>query len=74
MVKEFTGKGATDFGIEGYNMPKQGSPTKHARATINKNKTPGPIEAEAKYRRNFPGAGAYTLPHDLPWNEQFAAK
>ena len=73
IIQEFTRKGSQDFGIAGYNMPKSGSPLKTSKATINKNKTPGPIEAEAKYRRNFPGAGAYTLPHDLPWDEQFKA-
>ena len=52
-------------------MPKTESPKKGNQAgIIPKNKLPGPIEAEARYRKNFPGAGAYVIMHDKPWNEQ----
>ena len=58
------------MGIEGYQMPKSGSPRKISSSVIPKNKSPGPIEAEAKYRKQFPGAGAYVHPFERPWNEQ----
>ena len=41
---------------------------------IPRNKSPGPIEAEAKYRKQFPGSGAYTIMHDKPWNEQLSPR
>ena len=75
MVNAITKTGGTDFGIDGYNMPKVGSARKvNIAGVIPKNKTPGNIEAEAKYRKQFPGAGAYTLVHDKPWNEQLTPK
>ena len=43
-------------------MPKTESPSKVKSSIIPKSKAPGVIEKEAKYRKNFPGAGAYTLP------------
>ena len=59
MVRELKNKGASDnFGIEGYTMPKSGSPKKTKIAgVIGRNKSPGPIEAEIKLRKNYPGAG-----------------
>ena len=36
---------------------------------IGKNKAPGNIEAEAKYRKQFPGSGAYVLTHDKTWDQ-----
>ena len=51
-------------------MPKSGLPARGRSGVIPKNKTPGPIESEARYRKQFPGAGAYSLVHDKPWNEQ----
>lgn len=70
MVREFTKRGSQDFGIQDYNLPKSGLPQRGRSGVIPKNKTPGPIESEARYRKQFPGAGAYTLKHDKPWNEQ----
>ena len=51
MVQEFTKKGSDDYGVEGYTMPKSGSPLRIRNSVIPKNNSPGPIEAEAKYRR-----------------------
>ena len=52
MVNAITKTGGTDFGIEGYNMPKVGSQKKVTiNGVIPKNKSPGNIEAEAKYRK-----------------------
>jgi hypothetical protein len=51
-------------------MPKNGSPKKTANGVIPKNKSPGPIEKEANYRKDFPGAGAYSVMEDIPWNER----
>ena len=69
MVKQFSRKGSQDFGIEGYQAVKHGPDRKKSlNGMIPKNKTPGLIESEARYRRNFPGAGAYTLKHDKTWD------
>ena len=73
MVREFTKKGSTDeFGIEGYVLPKgESSPKKKlAGGFIPKNKMPGPIESEMRFRRNYPGPCQYTLPQDKTWTEQ----
>ena len=70
MVNAFTKRGSQDFGIDGYNMPVSGSPKKTSSGVIPKNKSPGPIEAEAKYRKQFPGSGAYTLREDKTWADQ----
>ena len=51
-------------------MPKSGSPRKVSNGFIPKNKSPGPIEAEAKYRKQFPGSGAYTILEDKTWGDQ----
>ncbi len=52
-------------------MPQSGSPRKTSvNGVINKNKSPGPIEKEAQYRKDFPGAGAYNQLEDIPWNER----
>lgn len=48
---------ASSFGLEDYEMPTTGLIAKAKQVAINKSKSPGPIEAEAKYRKNFPGAG-----------------
>ena len=71
MVKEFTrrGSGGNDFGMEDYNMPKSGLPLRNKSGVIGKNKSPGPIESEARYRKQFPGSGAYDLFHDKTWTE-----
>ena len=55
-------------------MPKTGLPIRGRSGVIPKNKTPGPIESEARYRKQFPGAGSYSLKHDKPWNEQVEAR
>ena len=69
MVKQFSRKGSQDFGIEGYQAVKHGPQRKGSlNGMIPKNKTPGLIESEARYRKNFPGAGAYTLKHDKTWD------
>ena len=52
-------------------MPKSGSPQKVKSSIVPKSKAPGPIEMEAKYRKNFPGAGQYTIPDQLPWDEKY---
>jgi len=70
MVREFTRQGSNDMGIQGYNMPKAGNPRKVINGMMNKNKSPGNIESEANYRRNFPGAGQYNVLEDVPWNER----
>lgn len=73
MVKQFGGRlgGAEEeFGVRGYVMPKHESPSKVRTGIIGKNKSPGPIEAEAKYRRQFPGAGAYMMPEDKTWTDR----
>ena len=49
--------GGGSFGLEDYDCPKNGPAVKVKQVAINKNKTPGPIEREAKYRSQFPGAG-----------------
>lgn len=50
-------------------MPSHGNLRKvDVAGFIGKNKQLGNIEAEAKYRKQFPGAGAYTLVHDKPWD------
>ena len=70
MVEQFTRRGSQDFGIEGYQAVKHGPPRKKSlNGMIPKNKTPGLIESETRYRRNFPGAGAYTLKHDKTWDK-----
>ena len=75
MVSQLTKNGSQEFGIDGYQMPKSGSPRKvTVNGVIPKNRTPGNIEQEAKYRKQFPGAGDYTLVHDKPWNEQLTPK
>ena len=58
------------FGLENYEIPKSGSPSKIKSSIVPKSKAPGPIEQEAKYRKNFPGAGHYTIPDQLPWDEK----
>ena len=65
-------KSADCFGIDGYAIPKVGSPVKAKAMPVGKSKAPGVIEREARYRRNFPGAGQYTLQEQLPWDEQFS--
>ena len=73
MVQQFTRRGSQDFGIEGYQAVKHGPPRKKSlNGMIPKNKTPGPFEQETRYRRNFPGAGAYTLKHNKTWDMQIA--
>ena len=60
MVREFTRAGSTDdFGISGYVMPKNEATPKKKQpgGFIPKNKMPGPIESEMRFRRNYPGAG-----------------
>ena len=56
------------FGLEHYTIPKSDSPGKVKSSIIPKSKAPGPIEREARYRKNFPGAGAYTIPDQLTWD------
>ena len=57
MVREFDRRGSNDgFGIEGYYLPKNDSPTKKsAHGYIPRNKMPGPIQAEMKFRKDYPG-------------------
>jgi len=66
--------GGGSFGLEEYDVPKQGLATKAKQVAINKNKTPGPIEREAKYRAQFPGAGQYKLMSAQTWDVQNEAK
>ena len=47
------------FGLDDYEMPHTGLAVKVKQVAINKNKTPGPIEAEAKLKKNIPGVGSY---------------
>ena len=65
---------AGSFGLEDYACPKTGSPTKIKQVAIGKNKAPGPIEAEAKYRKQFPGAGQYVIMSAQTWDVQNEAK
>ena len=77
MVREFTKRGSNDdFGIDGYVIPKvEGTPRKkQPGGFIPKNKMPGPIESECRFRRNYPGTGSYTLPYDKTWTEQAGKK
>ena len=54
-------------------MPKSGSPKSiKVNGVIAKNKTPGPIEAEAKFRKNYPAADSYELPYDKPWTDRMS--
>ena len=57
----------SSFGLDDYDMPSAGLQKKPVQPTINKSKAPGPIEAEANYRKNFPGAGSYTIPEAKTW-------
>ena len=66
--------GGGGFGIEDYEMPHMGLALKVKQVAMNKNKTPGPIEAEAKYRSQFPGAGQYQLKSAQTWDIQNEAK
>ena len=74
MIREFSKRGSNDeFGIEGYYMPKSGSPKSiKVNGVIAKNKSPGPIEAEAKFRKAYPAADAYELPFDKPWTDRMS--
>ena len=71
MVREFDRRGSNDgFGIEGYYMPKNDSPTKkQPHGYIPKNKMPGPIQAEMKFRKDYPGVVQYALPIEKDWSE-----
>ena len=51
-------------------MPSAGLLKKPVQPTISKSKAPGPIEAEANYRKNFPGAGDYSIPASKTWDQQ----
>ena len=54
-------------GIEGYRLPEQ-----HKRAesySVFKSKEPGPIQKEAVYRMQFPGAGHYNT-FESSWDVQ----
>ena len=54
-------------------MPKSGSPKSiKVNGVIAKNKSPGPIEAEAKFRKNYPAADSYELPYDKPWTDRMS--
>ena len=46
----------SSFGLDDYEMPSTGLLKKPVQPTINKSKAPGPIEAEANYRKDFPSA------------------
>ena len=74
MVREFTRRGSNDeFGIEGYYMPKTGSPKSiKVAGYLEKTKRIGPIEAEAKFRKNYPAADSYELPYDKPWTDRMS--
>ena len=78
MISAFQNKGVSDdcFGIDGYAIPTvEASPKKkHAYGCFNRSKAPGPIESEMKYRRNYPGAGAYHLTQEKTWTEQAGKK
>ena len=69
MVKSLS-RGSNDFGIQGYMIPNTNalSPGKYTGGVIAKNKSLSPIEAEANYRKQFPGAGQYALSIEGPWN------
>ena len=67
-------RGSEDFGIQDYKVPKVGAESKARAGFIPKNKSPGPIEAEAKFRKNIPGVGAYDLPETTPWTERGGKK
>jgi hypothetical protein len=48
----------TSFGIEGYEIsPSKKRPEQYS---VGKSKALGPIALEANFRKNYPGAGAYS--------------
>jgi len=61
---------AQTFGIKEYHLPTVGNLKKTLSYTVNKSKAKGPIEAEAKKRSVFPGAGQYTVPEQAPWEDR----
>jgi hypothetical protein len=63
------GKNDSKMGIEGYFMPILDSPSKTVKPgfMIGKQKMPGCIEAEAKYRSKYPGPGGFKLSIETDW-------
>ena len=70
MISKSNAGGA--FGLEEYATPHAGMLAKVKQVAINKNKTPGPIEKEALYRKQFPGASQYDLMCSKTWDVQNA--
>lgn len=47
----------TSFGIEGYEVPANEQIKKGRSFIFFKSEAPGPIQSEAEFRKQFPGAG-----------------